>query len=168
MRNQRQLALDLRTHRRGHAQRVTPGRALPGKPGQRLAGRHASGHGLARVAIFDFVEAEGAALRYLQRGSQQVGRVDAGQAHALAQVALGMRLQRKAAFGHGPAQAHRCEHVLQRLARAHMHVHIARRHQRQTGGGAHALQGGKPQVVVGAQQQFGHQPEVLLKDASCV
>ena len=116
-----------------------------------------------RVLVFDFVEAESAALRNLHRSLQQLRRVDARQPHALAQVPLGMRLQRKAALRHRQAQAHGSDHVLQRLARAHVHVHIARRHQRHTHRRARLLQGGQPQVVVGLQQQLSHQPKIQAK-----
>ena len=68
--NQRQLALQLGVHRRRHALRVAAGCAFVGEPGQPLGGCHAGGHGLLRVLVFDFVEAEGAALRNLHRGLQ--------------------------------------------------------------------------------------------------
>ena len=161
--NQCQFALQLGVHRRRHALGVAAGCAFVGEPGQALSGRHARGHGLLRVLVFDFVEAEGAALRNLYRGLQQLGRVDACQPHALAQVPLGMRLQRKAALRHRQAQAHGGDHVLQRLARAHMHVNIARGHQRHAHRRARLLQGVQPQVVVGLQQQLGHQPKIQAK-----
>ena len=53
------------------------------------------------------------------------GSVERGQAAARAQVLLGVGLEREAAFGHRLAQARGGERVLQRLARAHVHQHVA-------------------------------------------
>ena len=46
---------------------------------------------------------------------------------------LGVGLQREAAFGHRLAEAHGGQRVLQRLARAHVHLHVAGGDQRQPG-----------------------------------
>ena len=53
------------------------------------------------------------------------------------------------------AQAHSGDDVLQRLARAHMHVHIARPHQRHPGGGARPLR-----QRVGRRRQCGFPRQV--------
>ena len=46
-------------------------------------------------------------------------------ARARAQVPLGVGLSAQPAFGDRRAEADRGQHVLQRLARAHVHVHVA-------------------------------------------
>jgi hypothetical protein len=64
---------------------------------------------------------------------QHCGRVERRQPQARTQVRLGVGLQAEAALGHRRAQAHGGEHVVQRLARAHVHVHVAGGHQRHAG-----------------------------------
>ena len=74
---------------------------------------------------------------------------------------LGVGLQFETALGHRFAQAHGGHHVLQRLARAHMHVHVAGGHQRHTGELRGAFELVLPQVVVQAVQQFQGDPEAV-------
>mgnify|MGYP007112962232 CR=1 FL=1 len=83
--------------------------------------------------------------------------VDAG---ARAQVRLGIGLQAEAALGHRRAQAYGGEHVVQHLARAHVHDHVAGGHEWHTGAGRGFFQLGEPQVVVQTVQQFGCEPEI--------
>ncbi|MNT44111.1 hypothetical protein D3C72_1806230 [compost metagenome] len=116
VRNQVQLLADLRLHLLGRAQRVFALHAHLHQPGQRLRRCHAFGHRLQRVLVLNFIQAESAAPRHRERGGQQIGRVDASQPHTLAQVALGIGLQRKATLGHVAPHLHGGDHVLQRLA----------------------------------------------------
>jgi hypothetical protein len=114
---------------------VAVGGAVPGVAAQGL-GRGAAGQqGFARVFVTQLVQAEGAAPGHGERGGQQRGRVERGQAQPGAQVRLGVGLQAEAALRHRRAQAHGGEHVVQQLARAHMHDHVPRRQQRHAGGG---------------------------------
>ena len=163
VRNQRKLLADLCGNPVGHPLRIAAHGPLLCQPGQGLGRRHAGGHGLQWVLVADLAQAESAARCHRERGGQQLGRVDACQAHALAQVALGVGLQGKAAFGHAAPTLHGRDHVLQRLARAGVHVHVARRHQRQAQRRARTLQRGQPQAVVGGQMQLYRQPEVAVK-----
>lgn len=149
---------DLPAHGLRHARRVAALGALLGVPGQGFARGHAVRHGFFRIAVADLVQAELAARRDGERGRQQHGRVDGGQAHAGAQVALGVGLQRKAAVRHGPPQPHGRDHVLQALAATHVHVHIARGDERQAQRIAHLLQRGQPQAVIGGQGLLHRQP----------
>ena len=161
--DQVQLFADLRLHLLWRALRVNALHAHLHQPGQGLRGGHASGHGLQRVLVLDFVQGERAAPRHGERGVQQLGRIDARQPHAPAQMALGIGLQRKPAFAHAAAQAYGGDHILQRLARTGVHVHIARCHQRQAQRRTHTLQRGQPQAVVRGQVQFDRQPDMAIK-----
>ena len=119
--------------RSGMPARIALRRACVRQVAQACGGRHAGRHRLQRVVVADLLELEPAAPRHTQRVGQQVGRIDIGQPLALAQVPLGIALQREAALGDRLAHAHGRDHVLQRLARARMHVHVAGGHQRHAG-----------------------------------
>jgi hypothetical protein len=163
VRDQLQLLANLRRNRLGHSLGIQPGGVGFDQPGQALRGSHAGRHRLQRVLVLDLVQAEGAALCHGERGRQQVGRVDARQTHAAAQVSLSVRLQCIAAFRHAAPQPHGRDHVLQRLAQAAVHVHVARSHQRQAQGCARLLQGGQPEAVVRRQVQFYRHPHMALE-----
>ncbi len=161
--DQREFLFDLLAHLVGDALGKADRRALPGLAHQRLHGRLVVAHGFERVLVglADHIGIEPAALGHHQRVRQHFGEIQLGQPHPLPQMPLGIRLQRKAAFGHGLAFAHGREHVVQRLGRARMHVHVAGRHQRHARVLARLHQRDKPQVVVELVEHFHRQPQVL-------
>ena len=122
-----------------------------------MHGRQARQHRFLRVVVLHLFQLKAAARGHGQRGGQRTGRVEIGQPVAQAQVAFAAGLQGKAALRHRPADADGGHHVLQALAGAHVHVHIASSHQRQAGGGRQALQGGQVQCVVGVGVQLDQQ-----------
>ncbi len=164
--DQRQLLVDEALDARRHALGVAPGRALAGEPRQGLGGREAGQHGLLRVVVAHFVQHEGAARGHGEGGIEQVGRVAARQPVARAQVALGVGLQREAAFVHGPAHADGGHHVVQALGGAHVHAHVAGRHQRATGGGGSLPHPRQPEVVVGRAVQLQQQVDFQANEAA--
>ena len=131
--DQREFMFNLLLHALGYAFRVAPCRTFQGELTQGL-GRCLTGqHTLQRVLVAQLVQAETAALRNLQRVGQQLGRIDRRESPTRAQMGFGIGLQCKAALAHRPPQTDGRHHVLQGLARAQMHVHIATGHQRHTG-----------------------------------
>ena len=126
--DQRQFFFELVADRVGNALRIAPRRSLPGMPGQGLARVHAGQHAFLRIAVADLVELEIAARGNLQGCIQHGARIDATQPKPRAQMPLGIGVQLEAALGHRAAQAQRRHQVLQRLARARMHVHVATGH----------------------------------------
>ncbi|MNV69398.1 hypothetical protein D3C71_1623050 [compost metagenome] len=78
-------------------------------------------------------------------------------------MTLGIGLQRKTALGHAAALLDSRDHVLQRLAPAPMHVHIAGCHQRQAERRPHTLQRGQPQAIIRGQVQLYRQPDMAVK-----
>ena len=164
--DQFQLMLHLGLHAGWHAVRVPCTGPLQREPAQGLCGGQTRQHGLHRVLVTQLVQAETAARGDGQRGLQPLARVNAGQTHPCTQMRLGIGLQRKTAIRHRLAKAHCADHVLQRFARAHMHMHIAGRNQRHAGMGGSPLQHVLPQVVIQAVQQLQCEPEPLAKQAS--
>ena len=156
--NEFELMLDLLLHMGGHALRVPFARALVGELAQGLRRCATRQHSLHRVLITQFIQAEAAALRQRLRIGQQFARVDLRQTLARTQMRFGIGLQPQAAFGHRHAQAHGADHILQRLARAHMHMHVASGDQR------HACESGQlgqlvhQERIVRSQQSLHGQP----------
>ena len=131
--DQRELALDLLADRRGNAVGPAPARAFVGQTAQVAGRRLAVGYDLRGVVVAQLVEREVAAVGHAQGLGQQLGREGQPEPAPRAQVALGVAVQRLAALGQRPAQPGRCQHVLQRLAAAHMHGDVADGHQRDLG-----------------------------------
>ena len=127
--------------------------------GGRLAGRD----DLARVFVFQLAEREAAAGGDLQRLRQPFRPVRSGQAGARAQVLFAIRGQRKTAIGHRPAQAGRGQRILQRLARAQVHQHVARGNDRQAGEQRDLLHRIAQDGVAGAVQQLDGDGGALLE-----
>ena len=131
-----------------------------------MAGRHQ----FFRIFIFQTVEPEIAALGDAYALGQQFGRVNLRQPHAQAQMALGVGIQRVSGVGDRGVKAHRGQQVLQGAARTHVHVHVARRDQRQSAGASQFAQAIELRAVVGAAQEFGRDPGAsgkVLRDAAC-
>ena len=143
-RDQVQLFEKQIAHLLRHTAGVTLRRAGPGELGQALGRCEARWHSLQRIVVADFFQLEVATLRHLQRGGQQIRRKQASQPQAWTQAPLGIGLQRKAALRHSETQAHCGHHVLQRLARARVHVDITAGHQPQTVACARAAQRSQP------------------------
>ena len=165
--DQRQLFVQLIVHVLGNALGIASRRAIPGQPGQGLRGRHAGQHALLRIVVANLVQAEAATPGQLQRRLQHDPGIERSQPQTRAQMPLGIGLQRKAAFGHGAPQAYCRDHILQRLARARMHMDIAAGQQRQAQHHASLLQGLQPQAVVGRQMQLHTQPQDICRKMRC-
>ena len=118
----------------------------------------AGGNDFLRVFVAQLVERERAQGRDAQRLGQQFGRTQPRQPQARAQVALAVREQRVAGVEHRGLQAQRGQHILHRPPRPHMHVHVARGHQRQAAGGAERLQFRELGRVVRPGVQFDGDP----------
>ena len=88
--DQAQLFLDLGGDRLGHALREAARGAGLRLLAQVGGGRVARRHDLVRILVAQLVQREAAAPRHRQRLRQRLGRVQAGQPHARAQVALGV------------------------------------------------------------------------------
>ena len=73
------------------------------------------------------MERKAAALGDRHVFGEQFRRVKLRQPHAKAQAPLGVRVQRLAALRHRFAEPHGGQHIVQALARAQVHVHVARR-----------------------------------------
>ncbi len=156
--DQFELVFDLLREPLGRALRPAPGRALQGQlpqPGRR---RLPLGHHLAGVLVAQLVERKRAARRHRQRLGQQLGRITPAQRQARTQVLLGVGLQRQPAGAQRLADARGGEHVLQRFARAHMHVHVAHGHQRHGGERAALAQLVQQHLVVEPAQLRHAQP----------
>jgi hypothetical protein len=156
--DQLQLVLDLRLDLCGDTFGPAPPCPFVGDAAQvgrrRLAGRH----DFIGVLVLQLVEREAAALGHLDRLGQQVGGEGLRQAQPGAQVPLGVDLQLAAALGQRPAGADRGHHVVQRLARSHVHVDVADGHQRDRRQVTRLTQLVQPHLVVELPQQFHAQP----------
>jgi hypothetical protein len=126
-------------------------------------GRGAGQHGFHGVLVAQLVQAEAAARGHHRRVGQQLGRVERGQTQARPQVRLGIGLQAEAALGYRRAQAHGGQHVVQHLARAHVHDHVTGGHEWHAGHGRGLFELREPQVVVQTVQQLGREPEMGAK-----
>ncbi len=165
LRDERELVLDQLTHAGGHAGGKARAQSLLGDLSQVRGRRVARGRELLRVLVAQAVEGEGAALRDAHSLGQQPGRVELREPHAHAQVPLGVGVERAARFGHRRAQPDRGQRVLQRAARAHVHVHVAGRHQRQLYGAAEIEQRIEPRPVVRPGEEFRRDPGAAGKGA---
>jgi len=111
-----------------------------------------------RILVAQLVEREAAAAGERQRLGEEGARVDRREARARAQVPLGVRGERVAALRDRRAQPDRGQRVLQRAARPHVHVHVARGDEWQSALAADRLEGGEPRGVARAREQFDRQP----------
>ena len=151
-------------HRGWHALRKAQGRAFGGELLQPAARGVAFRNDFARVFVAQAGQGKGAAPGQAHALGQPLGLVQIGQALAAAQVGLGIGLQGQPALGHRPVQPGGGEHVLQGLAGAAVHQHIAGGHDGQAGGGGHLLHHIAPFVVKGAVAQAQGQRGALQAD----
>ena len=131
------------SQRAGFSQRAQP-------RGRRMAGRH----NLFRVFIAQFGERKRAARGDPHGRCHPGRRIQRRQPLARAQMRLGIALQRKSAVGYRQTEPGGAEHVLQRLAAAAVHQHIAGRHQRQPNQIGHLRQRRQAQRVMWPVQQL--------------
>ena len=82
------------------------------------------------------------------------------------QVPFAVRMQRVACAVHGGPEARGREHVLQRAPAAHVHVHVASRHQWQAERPAEFLQRREPAAILPGGEQFDRDPQPAGKDRS--
>ena len=127
--------------------------------GRRLAGRH----DLLGVFVAQFVERETAEAGNAHRLGEQFRRIELRQPQPRAQMPFAVGEQRMPRRIDRHIQAQRRQGVLQRPSAAHVHVHVAGRHQRQVGGGREHGQRGKPFVVVRGQMAFAGNPAACRK-----
>ena len=153
--------LDGGAHRRRHATGKALERTFLGQHPQPARGGVAGRHDLLRVLVAQLVQREGALPGQRHGGGQSLGGVQGGEAGARAQMGFRIRLKAVAAGGHRPAQARGGEHVLQRLARAGVHQHVARGHHRQAGDLRHPGHGVLQHVVVRAEQPLQREERAL-------
>jgi hypothetical protein len=163
--NEFQLMLDLRLHLGGNAILEAAMGADIGFLAQERRGRVPGRHHFIRIFIAQFIQRKSAQAGDTQRLGQCLGRIDIGQADARTQVLLGVLRQAVAALGHGFAQPHCSERVLQGFTRAHMHRHMAQRHDRQAVLPPDFIDGGAVAVVVSTVQQVQAQPATPGKGA---
>ena len=128
------------------------------QPGIRIV---ASGHQFARVFVFQIFQPELAVLGNRHAFGQQFRRIDRGQRLARAQMPFAVGKQAVASLCHGGLVTDRSHRVLQRAARAHVHVHIATGHQRQLQTFAERLQPGELGCIVGTAMQFDGEPAAV-------
>ena len=156
-RDQRQLMLDGLAHLERHAVRKPLACTGLGERAQPTRRRVAFGHDLFGVFVAQLVERERARRGDAHRGRQPLGRIQRRQALARAQMRLGIGFEREAALGHRPAQPRRGQRILQRLARPHVHQHVACGRQVQAGEFSQPLGGLDARRVVRAMQQRHHE-----------
>ena len=153
-----QLVFDLHLDLRGHSVRPPPAGTFVGDAAQITGRRFVLRHDLVRILIFQLVERERAAIGHAQRLGHQLGREGLRQPQARAQVAFGVDLQLTAALRQRATCPRRRHHVVQRLARAHVHVDVPHRHQRNRGKLAGLAQLVEPHLVVQLPQQLHAEP----------
>ncbi len=129
-RNQLQFSFQLLLHVGRNAEREARHRTFISQAPQ--IGRHGliGRHDFFRVLVAQLFHGKRAAPRQHTSLRQGWRRIQLREAHALPQMLLGVWLQFKAAFRQRLAKPHRRHRILQRLARTHMHVHIATGHYR--------------------------------------
>ena len=161
--DQRQFLVHLRAYRRRAAIRVAAPHAGLGQRPQPVGGAHAGRHQFLRILVAQFVQAKRAALGNRQRLLEQRRRIEPFEHRPLAQVPLGIREQRRRRVVDMRVGADAGQHVLQRLAPAHMHVHVAAGHQRPAQPPAERRQRGVPRAVLRVQQALEGQPQPVAE-----
>ena len=163
--DQRQFGLDLRAV----GLRQPGGKAL-GRPGvhefaQMTRRRGAGRHDLLRIFVAQFGQREGARGGPAHGVLQPVGRraAQGRDARARTQVLLGIDLQLRTARRHRQAQPRGGERVLQGLARAHVHQHVARGEDGQTGVLGHASYRTAHVGIARAPQQLDRDAGAILE-----
>jgi hypothetical protein len=161
--DQRQLVRDLLLHPIRRAARPAPLRAGLRQMLQPRVRRLAVGHQFFRVGILQFFQMEMAALGNDYTLRQQRRRIDCSQRLARAQMPLTVGKQAVAGLRHGGLVTDCGERVLQRAARAHVHVHVAAGDQRQLQTFAQRLQSRELGCIVRAAMQLRGEPAAVRK-----
>ena len=78
-------------------------------------------------------------------------------------MTLGVRKQRVLRASHRNAKAYRRQRILQGTPRTQMHMHVARRHQRQMRRSGQLLHIQQAAAIIGAAEQFGGNPQTPLE-----
>ena len=159
----RELVLDRRAMLVGQAGGKAPGRALVRELAQLRRRRLARRDDLLGVLVLQLGERELAALRDRHRLLEPGRLVERGQAALRAQVLLGVGGERQAALGDGPSEPRGGKRVLQGLARADVHQHIAGGDDRQTGARGDLGDVIDEVVVIGTVQQLDGDRGALLE-----
>jgi hypothetical protein len=156
--DQCQLLVDELTHISRHALRPASAQALFGEGAQVLACAAARRHQLRRIVVAQLRQREAAALSDRRALGQQCRWVERLQLGERAQVPLAIGIETLSGLIDSAAVSDRRERILQHPARAHMHVHIAARHQWQCGGAAQLQSPVQPCTVVGGAVQLECHP----------
>jgi hypothetical protein len=136
--------------------RIAPGEACLGERAKMGRGRLARGHDLARILVVQLVERKAALRGVIDARRHELRRllVDAGEPRARAQVALAVRVERVSALGERLAQADRRHRVLERAARAHVHVHVAGGDRHEARRAAEREKGGDARTLAAAREEL--------------
>ena len=129
--DERELVLGHLAHLRRHATGKAPAQAVLGQLREPALRRMLRRHEFRRIFVAQLMERKAAALGDRHALREQFRRVKLRQPHAKAQAPLGVRVQRLAALRHRFAEPHGAQHIVQALARAQVHVHVARGDERQ-------------------------------------
>ncbi|KOT25677.1 hypothetical protein DM52_4833 [Burkholderia mallei] len=125
--DQREFELDSLPHRVRHAIGIAPARARPRFLRQIARRRMARGDDFVRIFVAQVVKREMARVEHPACLRERVGRKQLRDPLARAQVLFAIRRERMAAFGDRHPEPNRRHRVLQRLARADVHRHVAER-----------------------------------------
>ena len=139
--DEREFVLDLFSHFRWQPVLEPTGYPFVGELAQLAGGCFAGRHGLLRVFVFQLAEREAAAACQLGRLLQPLGAVQGRQPRTRTQSGLGVGLELPTALRDGDAEARGRQHVLQGLARTHVHQHTAGGRNGQAGGPGRGLHG---------------------------
>ncbi len=161
--DQRELFLDLRHPAHRHRARTAPGQPFMRQVAQVADRRQPFGHDLARVLVLQLVQREAAAPCQHQRVVEPLALVQCAQPRTRTQVLLGIRPEPQPACRHRPLQPRRTQHVLQGLARAQVHQHIAARDDGQPGELSDAAHDLQQFVIPGPAQQRDRDRRPILK-----
>ncbi len=145
--------------------RVAPAQSCFGEPAQIVRRCFAVRYDFLRVFVTQFLERKIATFGNPHRFVKKRLGINALQDFVTAQMPFAARMQRAAGLGHWHAEPDCGEYILQRTASAHMHVHVAARHARQTAASPHVLQCCEPIPVAAACQQFDRDPGAPRKTA---
>jgi len=156
--DQRQFVFDELAHLIRNALRIATKQAALGFVAQPGGWRMASLDDFLRVFVTQFIERKAAQLGDLQRFGQQFRRIEARQAQAGAQMALGIGKQRVASLENRRFQTQRGQRILHRPARLDVHMDVASCHQRQATSCAERLQIGQTGRIVRPGVEFDGDP----------
>ena len=162
--DQGQLARDQHTDLRRRAAGITPFQNLQCERGQIRRRGVSLRHQLFGIFITQAIERKITAPGNVQRFGEQCGRIQLRKAHTHAQMTLGVWKQRVLRASHRHAKAYRRQRILQGTPRTQMHMHVARRHQRQMRRSGQLLHMQQAAAIIRAAEQFSSNPQTPSED----